>query len=104
MVLLIMKEFLSYTLFIPLFVGIPATLSAATVPPSVNMILAAKQQNLSEREAVAIAQQHANGRVLAINRSNAGGRSAYRIKILSGKGDVRIITVDAHSGAVISKR
>lgn len=52
--------------------------------------------SLSEQAAVAIAKQHVDGRVLAINRVD----NAYRIKILSNKGTVHIVTVNSKDGSI----
>ena len=55
---------------------------------------------ISEQQAVAIAQRHFKGRVLAISRAN----NRYRIKILSDQGAVHTVLVDAQTGAVVSTR
>ena len=48
-------------------------------------------------EAAAVAQRVASGRVLAVERA----RPVWRVKILSAKGEVRVIVVDAASGRVV---
>ncbi len=55
---------------------------------------------ISEQRAIAIAQQHFRGRVLAINQADR----VYRIKILSDQGTVQTILIDALNGAVVSVR
>ncbi len=52
--------------------------------------------NISEQAAVTIAKQRINGRVLAVSRTN----NTYRIKILSDKGTVHIISVNSNDGSV----
>ena len=52
-------------------------------------------------EAAAAAQRVASGRVLAVERADAGGKPVWRVKILSAKGEVRIVIVDAASGRVV---
>ena len=52
-------------------------------------------------EAAAVAQRVASGRVLAVERAEAGGKPAWRVKILSAKGEVRVVVVDAASGRVV---
>ena len=52
-------------------------------------------------EAAAVAQRVASGRVLAVERAEAGGKSVWRVKILSAKGEVRVVVVDAASGRVV---
>lgn len=53
---------------------------------------------INEQKAIAIAQQHFKGRILAINHSD----NIYRIKILSNQGTVHSILINATNGAVIS--
>jgi uncharacterized membrane protein YkoI len=55
---------------------------------------------ISEQQAIAIAQQHFRGRVLAISRSG----DLYRIKILSDQGAIHSVLINAQSGAVVSTR
>jgi len=55
---------------------------------------------ISEQRAIAIAQQHFSGRVLAISQTDR----VYRIKILSDQGTVHTILIDALNGAVVSAR
>jgi len=54
---------------------------------------------LSEREAAEIVRQRSGGRVLSANPVEEKGRSAYRVKVLTPKGRVRTITIDAHGAA-----
>lgn len=56
--------------------------------------------SISEQQAIAIAQQHFRGRVLAINRSG----NLYRIKILSDQGTVHSVLINAQNGALVSTR
>lgn len=53
---------------------------------------------ITEQKAIAIAQQHFKGRVLAINHDD----HMYRIKILSSRGTVHSVLINATDGAVIS--
>lgn len=52
-------------------------------------------------EAIAVAQRVASGRVLAAERAEVGGKPVWRVKILSAKGEVRVVVVDAASGRVV---
>ena len=52
-------------------------------------------------EAAAVAQRVATGRVLAVERAEAGGKPVWRVKILSAQGEVRVVVVDAASGRVV---
>lgn len=53
---------------------------------------------ISQQQAVTIAQRHVPGRLLSIQRAT----DSYRVKILSSKGTVHIVTIDARSGVVIA--
>lgn len=59
-----------------------------------------QQEGISEQAAVAIAQKHINGRVLAIRRVN----NIYHIKILSNQSTVHIVAVDAINGTIKPSR
>lgn len=48
--------------------------------------------------AAAIAQQVASGRVLSVDKVDSGGRPMWRVKVLTAKGEVRVILVDAATG------
>jgi uncharacterized membrane protein YkoI len=54
--------------------------------------------SISQQAAVTIAQQHINGRVLAINLA----KNAYRVKILSNQGTVHVVVVNAFDGTILS--
>lgn len=49
-------------------------------------------------EAAAVAQRETGGRVLAVERSEAGGRAVWRVKVVTPRGEVRIVLVDATTG------
>ena len=53
---------------------------------------------ISQQRAVTIAQQHFPGRLLSVQRM----ANSYRVKILSSKGIVHVVTIDANSGEVIA--
>ena len=52
-------------------------------------------------EAAAVAQRVASGRILAVDRADAGGKAVWRVKILTAQGEVRVVVVDAASGRVV---
>ena len=52
-------------------------------------------------EAAAVAQRVASGRVLAVEKAEVGGKPAWRVKILTAQGEVRVVVVDAASGRVV---
>ena len=52
-------------------------------------------------EAAATAQRVASGRVLSVDKTEANRRPAWRVKLLTVQGDVRVILIDAATGRVI---
>ena len=52
-------------------------------------------------DAVAIAQRASGGRVLSAEKTETGGRPAWRVKLVTAQGEVRVILVDAASGRMI---
>ncbi len=54
--------------------------------------------DVSRDEAAAVAQRVSGGRVLSVDTTQAGGRPAWRVKVVTAKGEVRVILVDAASG------
>jgi len=55
---------------------------------------------ISAGEAAAIARAHTGGRVLSVKRMQSSGGGAYRVKVLIGRGEVRIYFVNAVNGAI----
>jgi uncharacterized membrane protein YkoI len=54
--------------------------------------------NVSRDGAAAVAQRATGGRVLAVESATADGRPAWRVKVVTPNGDVRVILIDAASG------
>ena len=55
--------------------------------------------DVSRDEAAAVAQRvSGGGRVLSVDSTQAGGRPAWRVKVVTAKGEVRMVLVDAASG------
>lgn len=54
--------------------------------------------DVSRDGAAAIAQRVASGRVLSVEKADSGGRAMWRVKVLTAKGEVRVILVDAATG------
>ncbi len=52
-------------------------------------------------EAAAAAQRVASGRVLSVDKTEADRRPAWRVKVLTAQGDVRVILIDAATGRVV---
>ena len=57
--------------------------------------------DIGREEAAAAAQRVAGGRVLSVDKAEAGKRPAWRVKVLTGQGEVRVILIDAASGRVV---
>jgi uncharacterized membrane protein YkoI len=55
---------------------------------------------LNRDQAAAVAQRESGGRVLAVEKADADGRSLWRVKLVTRQGEVRVIFVDAESGRV----
>ncbi|MBK6854080.1 MAG: PepSY domain-containing protein [Burkholderiales bacterium] len=52
-------------------------------------------------EAAAVAQRAPSGRVLSVEKAEADRRPAWRVKVVTPKGDVRVILIDVASGRVV---
>lgn len=57
--------------------------------------------DISRDEAAAAAQRVASGRVLSVDKTEADRRPVWRVKVLTGQGEVRVILIDAASGRVV---
>ncbi len=67
-----------------------AALLAANVAPAWAAV--------SRDAAAAIAQRATGGRVLAVEQADVDGRAVWRVKVLTPKGEVRVVLVDVASG------
>lgn len=52
----------------------------------------------SRDEAAAVAQRETGGRVLAVDQADAGGRPVWRVKVVTPRGEVRVILVEVTGG------
>jgi uncharacterized membrane protein YkoI len=57
--------------------------------------------DISRDEAAAAAQRVATGRVLSVDKAAADGRPVWRVKVLTAKGEVKVILLDVASGRVV---
>jgi len=57
--------------------------------------------DISRDEAAAAAQRVAAGRVLSVDKAEADRRPAWRVKVVTPQGEVRVILIDAASGRVV---
>jgi len=53
---------------------------------------------VSRDAAAAIAQRASGGRVLSVEQADAGGRQVWRVKVLTPRGEVRVVLIDVASG------
>ena len=54
--------------------------------------------DVSRDDAAAVVQRETGGRVLAVERADAGGRAVWRVKVVTSRGDVRVVLVDVATG------
>jgi uncharacterized membrane protein YkoI len=54
--------------------------------------------DISRDEVAAAAQRVSDGRVLSVEKAESGRRPVWRVKILTEKGEVWVILIDAVSG------
>jgi uncharacterized membrane protein YkoI len=55
----------------------------------------------SRDDAAAAAQRETGGRVLAVERAEAEGKPVWRVKVVTPRGDVRVILVDVATGRAL---
>jgi len=91
-----MKTLKTLTFCLLLF-SLPIALSHASSPRWQAGLLA-KNNQISPNEAAARVQGKLGGRILAIETIERKNNTFYRIKILTGKGTVRVINVNANTG------
>ncbi|HYF16275.1 MAG TPA: PepSY domain-containing protein [Ramlibacter sp.] len=53
---------------------------------------------VSRDDAAAAAQRQTGGRVLSVDMADAGGRAMWRVKVVTPRGEVRVVMVDAGPG------
>jgi uncharacterized membrane protein YkoI len=68
---------------------------------AVLLVATAAWADLSRDDAVAAAQSATGGRVLSVDRTESAGRPAWRVKVVTAKGEVRVIVIDAASGRMM---
>ena len=57
--------------------------------------------DVSRDEAAAAAQRVTSGRVLSVEKTESDRRPAWRVKVITSQGEVRVILIDAVSGRVV---
>ena len=84
--------------------GIHAMIGAALKPLVCTLLFTCALPawaDISRDEAAAAALRVASGRVLAVERTEVDRKPVWRVKILSARGEVRIVVVDDASGRVV---
>ena len=51
--------------------------------------------DVSREQAAALAQNQTGGRVLSVEKSESGRRTVWRVKVVTQKGEVRVVFIDA---------
>lgn len=94
-----MKYFFIFILILPLS---GQALSATPDTGFLNSqpLILAQSKRLTLDEAVELVQKQTGGRILAADSTRVDGRDGYKIKVLTGQGDVKIFFIDAESGAI----
>ena len=54
--------------------------------------------DVSREQAAAMAQSQTGGRVLSVEKSESGRRSVWRVKVVTPRGEVRVVLIDASNG------
>jgi uncharacterized lipoprotein YbaY len=54
--------------------------------------------DISRDQAAAEAQQQTGGRVLSVEKTEAGRRAVWRVKVVTPQGVVRVLLIDAATG------
>ncbi|MDB5943780.1 MAG: Propeptide, PepSY amd peptidase [Ramlibacter sp.] len=57
--------------------------------------------DIGRDEAAAVAQRANGGRVLSVDRADAGGRAVWRVKTVTAQGEVRVVLVDVATGRAL---
>jgi len=60
--------------------------------------------DVSRDDAAAAALRVASGRVLAVERAQSGDRPAWRVKVVTPEGEVRVILIDVATGQPVPVR
>ncbi|MDB5883743.1 MAG: Propeptide, PepSY amd peptidase [Ramlibacter sp.] len=70
-----------------------------TVCAALLLVASVAWADMSRDEAAAAAQRASGGRVLSVDKTDSQGRAAWRVKVVTPQGEVRVIVMDAGSGS-----
>lgn len=59
-----------------------------------------RERRINMGDAMELVQRHTGGRVIQAQPAVRGGREGYRIKVLTPRGEVRVMFVDAETGSM----
>ena len=78
----------------------PLTMKALATPLCAALLLVATvaSADLGRDDAAAAAQRATGGRVLSVDKTDSSGRPAWRVKVVTANGEVRVIVIDAATG------
>jgi hypothetical protein len=71
---------------------------ARTLCISLALLTGLAWADIGRDDAAAVAQRISSGRVLSVDKADAGGRPVWRVKVLTAQGEVRVILIDAATG------
>ena len=54
--------------------------------------------DVSRDQAAAAAQRQTGGRVLSVDKTETGRRTVWRVKVVTPRGEVRVVFIDADAG------
>ncbi|MDN3576679.1 PepSY domain-containing protein [Chitinimonas viridis] len=57
--------------------------------------------DVSRDDAAAAAQRQSGGRVLSVEKGEREGKAAWRVKVVTAQGEVKIIYIDVASGRTL---
>jgi uncharacterized membrane protein YkoI len=57
--------------------------------------------DLSRDDAAAAAQRVSGGRILSVEKTESARRPVWRVKVVTARGEVRVILIDAGSGQAL---
>ena len=54
--------------------------------------------DVSRDQAAAAAQRQTGGRVLSVDKAESGRRMAWRVKVVTPRGEIRVVFIEADNG------
>jgi uncharacterized membrane protein YkoI len=76
-------------------------LIACLICAAVTVLATPAWADVSREDAAALAQRASGGRVLSVETAQSAGRPAWRVKVVTAQGEVRVILVDVASGRTL---